>query len=179
METMTIAERRRELLEQMITQQPQRLARKMRAAGHTTADAEDLAQETLVRALRALEHVRGHAEEALMCGWVDRIASNLLLNVRRSLARGPRAVSLPDNEELLVSEASTQDGDADLVMCRASLQVLLDGLPDEQRAVFVARVLEERTTAQVAEDLDISHDLVRWRLRTARSRLRGHMQPAL
>lgn len=178
MDAITIAERRRELLEQMITGQPERLARKMRAAGHTTAEAEDLAQETLVRALRGLEDVRGPAEEALMCGWVDRIAANLLLNVRRSLARGPRAVSLPDHEETLASELSAHD-DADLVMCRTSLEVLLDGLPDEQRAVFVARVLEERTTAQVAEDLGISHDLVRWRLRTARNRLRDQMKPAL
>lgn len=69
--------------------------------------------------------------------------------------------------------------DADLVMCRTSLELLLDGLPDEQRAVFVARVLEERTTAQVAEDLGISEDLVRWRLRTARGRLRDQMKPAL
>lgn len=178
MDAMTSAERRRELLEQMITQQPERLARKMRAAGHSTAEAEDLAQETLVRALRALEDVRGPAEEALMCGWVDRIAANLLLNVRRSLARGPRADSLPDDEEALASELSAQD-DADLVMCRTSLAVLLEGLPDEQRVVFVARVLEERTTAHVADELGISEDLVRWRLRTARSRLRDQMKPAL
>lgn len=69
--------------------------------------------------------------------------------------------------------------DADLVMCRTSLELLLDGLPDEQRAVFVARVLEERTTAQVADELGISEDLVRWRLRTARSRLRDQIKPAL
>ena len=97
-DAVTTAERRRELLEQMITQQPGRLARKMRAAGHTTAEAEDLAQETMVRALRALKDVRGPAEEALMCGWVDRIAANLLLNVRRSLARHPHSDSLPDHE---------------------------------------------------------------------------------
>lgn len=178
MEAMTTAERRRELLEQMITDQPERLTRKMRAAGHTTAEAEDLAQETLVRALRGLQDVRGPAEEALMCGWVDRIATNLLLNVRRSLARDPGADGLPDNEEALGSKLSVQD-DADLVMCRTSLEVLLDGLPDEQRAVFVARVLEERTTTQVAEELGIPEDLVRWRLRTARRRLRDQIEPAL
>jgi RNA polymerase sigma-70 factor (ECF subfamily) len=178
MDTMTTTQRRRELLERMITQQPERLARKMRAAGHTAAEAEDLAQETLVRALRALQEVHGPAEEALMCGWVDRIASNLLLNVRRSLARAPRTDSLPDTEEAHASQLSAQD-DADLVMCRTSLQVLLDGLPDEQRAVFVARVLEERTTTQVAQELGIPEDLVRWRLRTARSRLRDQIKPVL
>ncbi|MFD7704727.1 hypothetical protein, partial [Streptomyces caelestis] len=38
----------------MISEQPERLVRKMRAAGHTDAEAEDLAQETLVRALGAV-----------------------------------------------------------------------------------------------------------------------------
>lgn len=159
---------RRALLERMVAEQPGRLSRKMRAAGHEGLDAEDLAQETLVRAIRSLEGLRGPADEALLCGWVDRIAVNLSRNALRTLARQPHVESLPEDPV----RGPVDPDDADLVACRRSLDSLLADLPDEQRVVFVARVLEERTTAQIAADLGISDDLVRWRLRTARQRLR-------
>lgn len=160
----------RALLEQMVTEQPDRLRRKMRAAGNDATDSDDLAQETLTRALRSLGGLRGPVDEALLCGWVDRIATNLVLNHRRSLARRPGLAPLDAADAVEPPEGS---GDlSDVLACRASLDSLLAALPEEQRAVFVARVLEERTTAQVAEDLDVSEDLVRWRLRRARERLR-------
>lgn len=177
MGAVTLTEERRVLLERMITEQPGRLARKMRAAGHTS-DAEDLAQETIVRALRSLDGVQGPASEALMCGWVDRIATNVSANVRRGLARRPHEDPLPESPDVPAPSLVDPD-DADLIACRNSLEVLLSGLPDQQRAVFVARVLEERTTAQVATDLNIPEDLVRWRLRTARKRLRAQVDAAL
>lgn len=172
---MTSAEQRRALLERMVSEQPQRLARKMRAAGHAGADAEDLAQETLVRALRSLAGLRGPNDEALVCGWVDRIATNQSLNARRTLARAPQSTPLPEPD---AGGGPINQDEADLIACRRSLQNLLGDLPDDQRAVFVACVLEERTTADVAADLGISQDLVRWRLRTARSRLRDRIDPA-
>ena len=171
------ADERRALLARMVSEQPGRLARKMRAAGHPGADADDLAQETLTRALRSLADVRGPADEALLCGWVDRIATNLSSNTRRSLARHPHENPLPEAEDPPGPGLTVQD-DADLIACRSTLEVLLAGLPDEQRVVFVARVLEERTSAQVAADLGIPEDSVRWRLRTARRRLREQIDVA-
>src|SRR5690606_20433590 len=150
----TTHQRRRELLERMLSEQPQRLVRKMRAAGHTGPEAEDLAQETVLRALRSLDGVRAPDDEALICGWVDRIATNLSKDTRRGLARRPHDDPVDDVPES--APALVESDDADLVACRQSLDALLGGLPDEQRAVFVARVLEERTTAQVAADLGIS-----------------------
>lgn len=173
MAAMTAPDERRVLLERMLTEQPGRLARKMRAAGHEGDEAEDLAQETLVRALKAVEGLRGPAEEALVCGWVDRIATNLSRNVRRDRARRPSAGSLPEGD---TPPDLVQEDDADLIACRRSLEALLSGLPDEQRAVFVARVLEERSTTEVAAELGVSADLVRWRLRTARRRLRDRVE---
>lgn len=171
MDPLTSHDERRALLERMVAEQPHRLARKMRAAGHPRDDADDLAQETLVRALRSLDGLRGPADEALLCGWVDRIAVNLSLNARRSLAREPRTTPLPDGHV----EDQLDPDEADLYACRRSLDPLLSILPAEQRTVFVARVLEERSTADVATELGIPADLVRWRLRTARHKLRDHI----
>jgi RNA polymerase sigma factor (sigma-70 family) len=175
MDSVTTLEERRHLLERMVAEQPGRLARKMRSAGHEGADVDDLAQEVLLRAVRALRGLRGPTDEALVCAWVDRIATNVSLNARRTLARAPRTDPIrPD-----VGDEPLTPDEADAVACRRSLADLLADLPDEQRAVFVARVLEERTTAQVAVELAISEDLVRWRLRTARQRLRARVDAAL
>lgn len=170
MDPLTSPDTRQALLERMVAEQPDRLVRKMRAAGHCE-DAEDLAQETLLRAIRSLNDLRGPTDEALMCGWVDRIAVNLSLNTRRSLARAPRTTPIPEGH---LEQAVDQD-EADLYACRRSLDPLLSILPPEQRAVFVARVLEERSTADVAVELGVPADLVRWRLRTARQKLRAHI----
>lgn len=163
------AEDRRQLLERMVTEQPNRLPRKMRGAGYPSSEADDLAQETLLRAVRSLEGVRGPADESLMCGWDDRIATNLVHNHRRNASRRPAT------DPIEATETRRSVGDADLadgITCRATLQSLVAVLPAEQRAVFIARILQEHSTKQVALDLGIPEDLVRWRLRRARERLR-------
>lgn len=163
----------RSLLEQMVTAQPDRLPRKMRAAGYDLTEAEDLGQETLTRAVRSLADLRGPVDEALVCGWVDSIATNLIRNQRRTMARRPRVQTLAPGDAEQPSTA-LEDPTEDLV-CRATLQALLASLPEEQRHVFAARVLDQQPTAQVAQQLGIPADTVRWRLRRARERLRTQL----
>ncbi len=171
----------REVLERMVTEQPERLVRKMRRAADASADAEDLAQEVLVRAVRSLAGLRGPADEALVCGWVDTIADNLVRNHHRARSRRPRvdAVDATDVAELGDAPARPGHGDhadhadhADRIAADDALAALVARLPAGQREVFVARVVDERSTAEVARDLGIGEDLVRWRLLRARERLR-------
>lgn len=119
------ADGRAALLEQMVTTQPDRLPGKMRAAGYGTHEADDLGQETLTRALRSLANLRGPVDEALMCGWVDSIATNLIRNQRRTMARRPTTQPLAAGE---TAEPSTADATEDLI-CRASLESLLRRCP--------------------------------------------------
>lgn len=163
----------RSLLEQMVTAQPDRLPRKMRAAGYDATEAEDLGQETLTRAVRSLADLRGPVDEAVVCGWVDSIATNLIRNQRRAMARRPRNQPLAPGDAEQPS-TTLEDPTEDLV-CRATLQNLLASLPEEQRRVFTARVLDQQPTAQVAQQLGIPADTVRWRLRRARDRLRTQL----
>jgi RNA polymerase sigma-70 factor (ECF subfamily) len=165
----------RRVLERMLTEQPDRLARKMRRAADDRAGADDLAQEVLLRAVRSLAGLRGPADEALLCGWVDTIASNLIRNQYRDRARRPHLEALdtagPD-------EPAVGDTTDDLVMANAArdaLGRLVDVLPPELRAVFIARVIDERPSAEVAASLGISDNLVRWRLHQARERLRHEL----
>lgn len=165
----------RRLLEEMIAAQPHRLTRVVRAADVARDDAEDVAQEILVRAVRSLGSVRGPADEALLCGWVATIAANVVRNYRRSLSRHPR----PDDIDELSSVAAADDVHDQAVTAAgvAALHDLVAALPEDQRVVFVARAVEGRSTAEVAAGLGISEDLVRWRLRRARLRLQGDLAP--
>lgn len=158
----------------MLAEQPDRLVRIVRAADVDRGDAEDVAQDVVVRALRAVTGVTGPAEEALLCGWVATIATNTARNYRRSLARRPRPDPFDDHVPEPIDD--TDPGD-DLVTTAAVtvLHELVERLPAGQRTVFVARVVDERSSAAVAAELGISEGLVRWRLHRARERLRAEL----
>lgn len=166
----------RRVLERMVAEQPDRLARKMRRAADDRAGADDLAQEVLLRAVRSLAGVRGPADEALLCGWVDTIAGNLIRNHHRDRTRRPRTDSL---DEVGFAEPAAPESTDEMVMAAAAgdaLAELVALLPADLRTVFIARVIDERPSAEVAAELGISDNLVRWRLHQARERLRSELE---
>ena len=135
-------------------------------------DAEEVAQETLLKvfenidSLREPEHVRA---------WVFRIARNACLMQRRksvfapshelSLDDLPPAVEVPDtavspDSQLLRSEL------------RAVLDRLIAELPPPYRAVVVLRDLEELSTEETAQVLDVTADVVKTRLHRGRAAMR-------
>lgn len=163
----------RHLLERMLTEQPQRLPKRMLRAVRDRDLAEDLSQETLTRALTSLATLRGPAEEALVCGWLETIAANVVRSHARRSSRSPLAVDwqdLPDTADPLSDSRPDQVvTDAET---RQALAGLIAALPEHLAEVFVRRVIDEQSTAAVAQALAISDDLVRWRLRRARTLLR-------
>ena len=157
----------------MVREQPNRLVRKMRLAADDAAHAEDLAQDVLVRAVRSLAGVRGPADEALLCGWVDAIANNLVRNAHRTRSRRPRPAACDDAKGERVDPTAEPGARVEAEAVRDALASLLERLTPELRTVFVARVVEERSSAEVASELGITENLVRWRLHRARTLLRS------
>lgn len=170
----------RDVLERMVTEQPHRLPNRMLAGVRDRALAEDLSQETLTRALRSIATLRGPAEEALVCGWLEAIAKNVLRNHARSVSRRPDTVGWDETApaSCRVVRACPDQAFADAETRKAVGELIAD-LPPGLSAVFVARVIDEIPTAAVAERLGISQDLVRWRLHRARVLLRDRLQPLL
>lgn len=163
----------RDVLERMLTEQPHRLTNRMLPAVRDRDLAEDLSQETLTRALQSLATLRGPAEEALVCGWLEAIAANVVRSHARSAGRRPEHVELEVAADLAVDQARSQPEQAvTSTETREALVALIADLPAGLAEVFVARVIDEQPTADVARALDISEDLVRWRLRRARTLLR-------
>ncbi len=124
--------------------------------------AEDVVQETLLRAWKAQDSLQ---DEAAAKPW-------FLTIVRREYARSferKRFVTL-DVEELIAKEepmlAASDDQDA------AELRAALFKLPDEYREPLVLQVLMGYTTAEIAVELGLTNAAVLTRLFRARKRLR-------
>ena len=136
--------------------------------------ADDVAQDTFIRAWRALVSF----DLARPFGpWICRIAANLALNHVRS----PRAreEGLPEGHDEQPAPAADAlegvlDAEAQAVLGRALL-----ALPAEQRAVFVLRVNEELSYKEIAETLELSIGTVMSRLSRAREKLREALLPYL
>jgi RNA polymerase sigma factor (sigma-70 family) len=131
-----------------------------RLAGGEKSEAEDLVQETWVRAVRSLTSFR--AESALR-SWL----SGLLINVRRERARTAwRMVDAPDAEP--AAPATAPDAAIDLDRAIATL-------PAGARDVFVLHDVYGYTHEEIAGMLDIAQGTSKSQLTRARGLLRARM----
>jgi RNA polymerase sigma-70 factor, ECF subfamily len=154
-----------------------RLFRLARSVLRNAAEAEDVVQETYVRAFAKLDDFRGPDGFA---AWLARIAYNEALGRARG---AERVVSLHD----YVSDGDG-DGDARHIETMTSphpdperltgygelrrlLEDAIDALPDDFRAVFVLRAVEGMSVAETAAALSIPPETVKTRLHRARHRL--------
>jgi RNA polymerase sigma-70 factor, ECF subfamily len=136
------------------------------------AEAEDIAQETFLRAHRAIGEFRG---EARLGTWLYGIASRLCLN---RLASAPRRLERADDEVLLRVPAATADAAAALERSelQAALQQAIAELPEERRIVIVLRDLEGLSYEEIAEALALELNTVRSRLHRARNDLKAKLE---
>lgn len=145
---------------------------------HDRGLAEDVVQETMIKAWRSLEGFRG---ESSMRTWVLRIAHNTSIDALRR--RRDRSVAPEDLSEQLGGSAlagsaddpaDRADGRSDL----ATLRTALGQLDQLSRSIVVLREIEGLSYAQIAETLDISVALVKTRLLRARRSLQSAVRPS-
>lgn len=155
-------------------------------------DAEDLVQETLLRAWRAFD--RFDERRASLRTWLYRIATNACLNALERRRSRPLPSSLvgpsddpaqpaPRREELpwlqpFPDRLLEQDGGdpAGVIVVRERLRLALVAawqlLPPRQRAILILRDVLEFSAAEVAEMLETTTAAVNSGLQRARARLR-------
>jgi RNA polymerase sigma-70 factor, ECF subfamily len=131
--------------------------------------AEDLVQDTLVRALRS-EHLFHGGD---MRSWLYTILTNLNRNRLRSLARRPTVVTIADNDtpDLAGPEAGGRD-----------IKRALESLPEAQRATLLLVVLEGLSYREVAEIEGVPIGTIMSRLARARVQIKAYLdgeRPAL
>ena len=138
------------------------------------AEAEDVTQDTFVRAYGALDRFDGRSEPFT---WIYRICVNLSLNALRS--RKTRRASSPDDpriEALLVDNrpagGSPQRSTADKQLGRALVEGI-DELSDTLRTTLVLVCIDGLSHAEAGEVLGCPEGTVAWRVHEARKKLRG------
>jgi RNA polymerase sigma-70 factor, ECF subfamily len=142
---------------------------------HNRADAEDLVQETCLRALRAIDRLR---EQSNVKGWLFTILRNIWLNqVRR-----PRFVQIElDSEGASNPADAAQDPHAVYAsrVERERVRAAIQQLPMEFREIILLREYEEFSYREIAALLDCPHGTVMSRLARARLKLRNLLSGGL
>jgi len=129
-------------------------------------DAEDLAQETFVRAWAALGRFR---EESSFSTWITRIALHLSTDHLRARASRPSsALELHEPAQTEAHSAAAQSSEAELA---AAVAQALECLPPRLRLALVLRVLEGREYSEVAELTGVRPATARTQVMQARALL--------
>ena len=138
------------------------------------SEAEDVVQDAWVRAFEHLDQFEGRAK---LSTWLVRIT----LHEAWSRARRRRRISpLEDDHGEETRMERTHDGpdpekDAAALEMKGLLEDAVASLPETYRTVFVLRSIEDMTTDETAECLDLSPDVVKTRLHRARGLLRREL----
>jgi RNA polymerase sigma-70 factor, ECF subfamily len=137
------------------------------------ADAEDLAQQTFLRAYQQVGSFQGHAR---FSSWLYRIGINVCLNWRRGEQRRREVHAAwaghsgPDQQPLHPAPEEQE------LNCR--VREALMKLPARQRAAIVLTVYDGLNHAEAAQILGCSETTVSWRIFAARNKLKRWLRPA-
>ena len=164
-----------DLFEVLMRRYNQRVYRIARTILPDDAEAEELVQEAWVR---AYEHLDEFAGRAAFSTWLIRI---LLHEGWARARRGRRFEALPPEESMggmAMKDQSLETGPERKVLdkeVRTLLEAAIESLPGGYRTVFVMRDVEELSTAETAECLDVTQEVVKTRLHRARASLRNEL----
>jgi len=143
-----------------------RVYRAARAILRDDSEAEDVMQDTFVR---AYEHLRQFEQRARFSTWLTRIAVHeALARVRKAKRFAPLDAHAEESPMPSVPGPEQQASAGEL---RSLLDAAVTRLPDDFRAVFVLRDVEGMTGAETADCLGIPEETVKTRLHRARARL--------
>jgi RNA polymerase sigma-70 factor, ECF subfamily len=156
----------------------QRLYRTARSILRDEREAEDVVQETYVRAYAQLHQFAGRAAFST---WLTRIAVHEALGRARQRGRFPLLGDTDPDEVRMPSlwPASRVEEETASRELAAVLEASIDELPDAFRTVFVLREVEELSTAETAALLDLREVTVKTRLHRARALLRKGLEAGL
>lgn len=133
------------------------------------SDAQDLAQQAFLEAVRSYSSFKGQSE---LSTWLYGIAMNL---VRNHLSRAPHRRYEFSDESALVDvacEALAPDQEADQAERMRHLQLALEDLPESMRSILLMVAVDEMSYEAAAALLTVPVGTVRSRLSRARSALR-------
>lgn len=164
----------------IMQQNNRRLFRVARGILRNDGEAEDVVQETYVRAFTRLDTFRG---DSTLATWLSRIAMNEALGRLRRERPQVELTSLKPGvleAQIIQFPQSLNLGDPEKSMAQREIQHVveraIDDLPEAFRIVFITRVVEGMNVEETAELLGLKPETVKTRLHRARSLLRGNVE---
>jgi RNA polymerase sigma-70 factor (ECF subfamily) len=156
-----------------------RLYRLARGILRNDSEAEDVVQETYVRAFTHLDSFNG---DSSLSTWLSRIAINEALGRLRRQRPGVELSSLPPGtlEAQIIQFPLSAPLDPEKTMAQREIQHVvehaIDELPEAFRLVFITRVVEGMNVEETAEILGLRPETVKTRLHRARTMLRDNVE---
>jgi len=152
----------------------QRLYRAARAILRDDSEAEDVMQDAYVR---AYQHLRQFAGRAKFSTWLTRIAVHEALARVQRRRRYEAIDDCQRNGDSMTFASSTPNPEQQVASAETKglLERAILALPESYRTVLMLRDVEELSTAETAECLDLSEENVKVRLHRARALLRREL----
>jgi RNA polymerase sigma-70 factor (ECF subfamily) len=137
------------------------------------ATAEDIFQDTFVRAIHALKD-GNYNEEGKFSAWIMRIAHNLCIDYFRNVKKMPMTRERDDYNpfDYIGTEERNSEDERMKVEVKADMRKLLNLLPDEQKEIVMMRLTYDMSFKEISEQLDISINTALGRMRYALINLR-------
>jgi RNA polymerase sigma-70 factor, ECF subfamily len=168
-----------EAFAELVGRYQNKIYRLARNITQSNEDAEDVLQETF---LKAFSHLDSFQRNSKFYTWIVRIAVNeslMKLRKRKSDRTVPLDEPLDTGEESVAREIAVWEDNPEQRYSREEMQEILDeaveSLKPDFRTVFTLRDIEELSTEETAEALDISIPAVKSRLLRARLALRERL----
>lgn len=155
-----------------------RICRYIQSLTRSPADAEELTQETFLRAHRNFDSLR---QAGALSAWLYRIATNVAIDWLR---RQPQAERQAADEEADAAEELMDTGGESLQTVVEQremsdcVQAYLEQLSDDYRAVILLHDLEGMTAVEIAQLLGVTVGAVKIRLHRARKSLQAALNAA-
>lgn len=157
----------------LIRQHQQRIHRLAMHLTGNAGEADDVTQETFLRAYRAISRFDGRAD---LFTWLYRICVNVALNLRRQRKRATTDLNDPRVPEPVADAPGTDPAHAAAqAQAYRELARAMDGLSEALRVTLVLACVDQLPYAEIAQTLGCSEGTVAWRVHEARRRLREAM----
>jgi RNA polymerase sigma-70 factor (ECF subfamily) len=166
-------------LSELLASHREAIVRYIRGIVRDGAEAEDLTQETLLRAYNKLSTLE---DPSRLVPWLYRIATNVTHDRFRQASYRHRPVSLDEDRgaagepalrEIVFNDSPHLDKLMEKKEMSSCVQEYIEDLSDPYRAVILLHDVQGLTNPEIAEMLGISLATVKIRLHRARSKLRA------
>ncbi len=167
----------------LVIKYQRRIMRLLARMVHNQAEVEDIAQETFVKAWRALPQFRG---DSAFYTWLYRIALNTARNWLAARQRQPLALAESENNEnetLAPTQRLTEQATPETLLASKQVAQTIDAaiqaLPEEQRDAIVLREIEGMSYEEIAQVMQCPVGTVRSRIYRAREAIAAQLKPVL